>query len=76
MSENSLDVHIAEENGEYFDREDWINEYFPGKLEEYKEEAYDWYVDEFDPLEYMEKALEDAVRTDMINAENEERENW
>ena len=67
---------IAEENGEYFDREDWINEYFQGKLEEYKEQAYDWYVDEFDPLEYMEEALEDAVRTDMINAENEERENW
>ena len=44
--------------------------------EEYKEQAYDWYVDEFDPLEYMEKAIEEAVRTDMINAENEERENW
>ena len=67
---------IAEENGEYFDHEEWINEYFPSKLEEYKEQAYDWYVDEFDPLEYMEETLEEAVRTDMINAENEERENW
>ena len=67
---------IAEENDEYFDYEDWINEYFPNKLEEYREQAYSWYVDEFDPWQYMEEALEDAARTDMINAENEERENW
>lgn len=69
-------LEIAEENDEYFDYEDWINEYFPNKLEEYREQAYNWYVDEFDPWEYMEEALKDAARTDMINAENEEMENW